>query len=373
MVDFKIEPFESGENPDWDRFLKGTPGGHHVQTSLWAIVKSSVGQKTMRVLATDGGSIIGGGQITVARVPGLGDIGFVPRGPIAAADRHEIMPALIDEVRSAAWSAGLKHLTVQPPLGDTYQTELLAQEGFSPTDQELVPAASTIVDLTSTEEELLLGMHKKTRYNIRLAARKGVTVRDGTEADLETFARFANLTGTRQGFEPYPASYYETMYHVFAEHGYSRLLMAEYESTPLVASLSIGFGSTMISKLPVWSGEHGDLHPNELAHWESMRAAKELGKTAYDFEGIDVRAASAMLAGEPLPETLRRSVARFKLNFGGDVVLFPPAHFDAPNRVVKWGYRSIVPRLSKAKPIRKIRARLRTRPDRSPAKSGSSP
>ena len=89
--------------------------------------------------------------------------------------------------------------------------------------------------------------------------------------------------------------------------------------------LLIGFGGTVVYKMEGWSGTSKDVHPNELLHWTGIDWARGRGYRYYDFDDISLRAARTVLAGEELPPTAS-SLTRFKLRFGGDVMVFPAAH-----------------------------------------------
>lgn len=356
----RISRSDTHEDQEWDSFLASVPGGHHVQTSLWAQVKRTVGMDAVRVVAFDGDELIGGGQILMSSVPVLGVVGYVARGPVVATNDPDVQRALIDEIGAVAHERGVRHLTIQPPTNSFAMGDVLQSAGFTSTVQTVVPSYSVVVDVARSLDDIRASLHKKTRYNIRLAERKGVTVRDGTEADLDTYYEIYASTAERQGFSPFPQDYYATMWRVFSPKGFARLSMVECEGEAVSAQLAISFGDTVINKLPGWSGAHGDRHPNELLHWDTIEWARAHGYRYYDFEGIDQRAAEAILAGDPLPEDLERSVTKFKLGFGGEAVRYPGAYFHARNAPVRWVYGSVLPKVSHWGPVRKGIGVLRT-------------
>jgi peptidoglycan pentaglycine glycine transferase (the first glycine) len=357
---YRFHTSRAFEDQEWDSFLVETPGGHHVQTSLWAQVKATVGMQAIRVLATEDGHLVGGGQVLMSRLPMIGVVGYVARGPLTASDDPLLSRMLLDRLRDAAREGGVRHLTIQPPTNGFELVAILEDERFRSTSQTVAPPASLVVDLTPPLEEIMSKMNKKTRYNVRHAERRGVTVRTGGESDLAAYCRIVEATAQRQGFRPFPSEYYTTMWRVLEPHGYLRLTVVEVEGEAIAAQFAVPFGDTVINKLGVWSGQHGNSHPNDLLHWEVMKWSKNHGYRFYDFEGIDLRGAEALSGGGSLPPDLERSVTRFKLGFGGDVCIFPGAYFDASSSMVRWLYGSAFPKVSGWEPVRKGVAMLRT-------------
>lgn len=358
---YVIHTSDASNEPAWDAFLAATPGGHHVQTSLWAQVKAVVGMNAVRVLATMDGKIIGGGQILIQRLPLLGSVGYVQRGPVVSIDDASLRESLINSIKDVARELGVRHLTIQPPPNGLDLESTLVQSGFQRTDQAVSPSASTIVDLQPALDAIMARMHKKTRYNIRLGARRGMTVRQGEEADFAVYHKMAESTALRQGFRPYPMEYYATMWRVLSPHGYLRFTVVENEGEVVAAQFAVPFGDTIVNKLPVWSGQRGGDHPNEVLHWDVIEWGKDHGFRFYDLEGIDMTAAHAILNGEPLPPDLEHSVTKFKLGFGGDVRIFPGTYFFASNALLKWTYGSALPRVSDWSVVKKAMATLRTK------------
>jgi lipid II:glycine glycyltransferase (peptidoglycan interpeptide bridge formation enzyme) len=136
-----------------------------------------------------------------------------------------------------------------------------------------------------------------------------------------------------------------------APPGHAQIFLAEYSGRPLSAALVIAFGDVVSYKRGGWSGEHGDLHPNELMHWAAMQWAKHEGYRCYDFEGIEWRPGDGGLS----------SVSTFKMGFGGQVVLLPSAYEHIDNPVLRRAYTWLAPRLSGSDRARWLINAIRTR------------
>jgi peptidoglycan pentaglycine glycine transferase (the first glycine) len=184
-------------------------------------------------------------------------------------------------------------------------------------------------------------MKDKTRYNIRLAQRKGVTVREGSEQDLEICHQLLTATSQRQGFPLPTGEYFLRMWRLLHPRGHLRMFLAEYEGEVLSSMLAIPFGDTVTFKFGGWSGRHGNRHPNELMHWVAMQTVKAEGFRYYDFESFDSGLARAILDGEPLSEPQARTVATFKLGFGGEVRVYPGPYERVSNPVLRRVYNPL--------------------------------
>jgi len=350
---YRLRRSDAARDPDWDHFLLTTPRGHHLQSSYWGAVKSILGWRAIRLLATDGATICGGAQVLLRDLPVLGSIGYVPLGPVLARPDPALRRLVLHGMQTIARAHRVQFLVVQPPAGQEALVADLLAYGFR-TAGDLVrphPKATLLVDLAPEEDALLAGMKSRTRYNIRLARRKGVRVRQGGEPDLPTFYRLLAMTGERQRFPVPSQRYFRDLLRIMAPPGHAKIFIAEAGGRPLSAALVIAFGGVVSYKRGGWSGEQGHLHPNELMHWEAMRWAKRAGYRCYDLEGIE----------PPGPDGGFSSVSAFKVGFGGEIVLLPGAYEQIRNPVLRRGYSWLGPRLSGSARARWLINRIRTR------------
>jgi peptidoglycan pentaglycine glycine transferase (the first glycine) len=360
---YQLRLSSSVRDPRWDRFLAGTTGGHHLQSTYWGRVKASLGWRTVRVTAVRDDRIYGGAQVLLRPLPVLGAIGYVALGPVLRSDDPALLDVVLRGVHTVARANRVLFLVVQPPAGQEAVVPGLLANGYRAAGDlvEPHPAATVLIDLGKDEDTLLAGMKKATRYNIRLAGRRGVRVREGTERDVPTFYRLLAMTGRRQGF-PIPAQeYFRDLHRIMAPPGHAKLFLAEYGAEPLSAALVIAFGDTVSYKRGAWSGQHRHLHPNELLQWTVMHWAKRQGYRYYDLEGIEAAAARAVLAGARPSTAAHDTVSAFKLGFGGDVSLAPAAYERIPNPALRHGYHWLVPHVLHSRPARWLVDAVRTR------------
>ncbi|TAK05255.1 peptidoglycan bridge formation glycyltransferase FemA/FemB family protein [Patescibacteria group bacterium] len=186
-----------------------------------------------------------------------------------------------------------------------------------------LPEHTLLLDLTQSEEALLAAMHHKTRYNLRLAQKHGVTVRIGGAGDWPAVWQIFAATAKRDGFSLHPEGYYQKMLTALAgpledaQTCTAHLVIAEHEDDLLAGMILIRFGDTAT----YLHGASADLKRNLMApyllHGEAMRIAKLAGCTRYDFWGV---------APPDAPASHRwTGITRFKTGFGGQRVSLPGA------------------------------------------------
>jgi peptidoglycan pentaglycine glycine transferase (the first glycine) len=200
-----------------------------------------------------------------------------------------------------------------------------------------------LLDLTLTEEELLANMKQKTRYNIRLASRKGVVIRPGTITDLELLYRMYNETSVRDGFVIRGEQYYTTLWQSFMSSlpessviPVAEPLIAEVEGVPVAAVIVFRFSRKAWYLFGMSTQVQRELMPNYLLQWEAIKRAKIAGCSVYDLWG----APDNFSENDPM-----WGVFRFKEGLGGQVLRTLGA-WDLPVRPFYYKlYTEILPRL----------------------------
>jgi lipid II:glycine glycyltransferase (peptidoglycan interpeptide bridge formation enzyme) len=341
---YEVHTSNATHDPAWDAFLAGTPGGHHVQTSLWGQLKAAFGWDVARLVVTEAGRIVAGAQLLTRPLPLLGSVGYITKGPLCAEDEPALHQLVIAELLRLAEQRHVAYLIVEPPNNGASLAAPLIAAGFRCSRIEVAPTATLIMDLALDLPELLKRMKRQTRQNVLRAEREGITVREGSEQDLLTFYRLYLSTGRRQRFAPYPQEYFAAMWRILGAAGHAALLLAEYEGEAVSALLLIPFGDTVLAKTLGWSGEHGNRRPNEALFWAAVRWAKAHGYRRFDFEGLEPNVARAILDGQPLAAAMEHSPSFFKIGFGGQIVLCPPAYVRARSRLLRLADRQIIAR-----------------------------
>lgn len=356
---YRVSLSNNLEDPAWDAFVAGTPGGHHVQTSLWAQVKASIGWSFERVVIRQGTEIAGGAQVLMRPLALGRTVGFVSKGPLLVEGDSHLAQLVLESLLDLVRRHHVQSLIVQPAIQSQSLVDAMADHGFRPTSIEVAPTATVIIDLKPPLQQILSGMKRSTRYNIRLSQRRSVAVREGDFDDLATYYRLLLDTARRKQFSVFPEEYYRAMWRIMEPHGYLKLFIAEFEGQVLAAMIAVPFGDTLLNKLSVWSGEQGQVKPNEALQWAAIEWARSHGYRYYDLEGIEPDVARRAVEQQP-PDPMDDPLSRFKLGFGGRVTLLPSATFYIANPILRQAAPYVLSRLSGQSLLKRTLSHLRT-------------
>jgi lipid II:glycine glycyltransferase (peptidoglycan interpeptide bridge formation enzyme) len=326
---------------EWDNFLSTVPGGHHVQSTLWAQVKALSKWKAIRIIVYEQERIIGGAQLLIRTIASLASIVYLTKGPIVLDNNLEVADVIINYACRVCREHRALIFVVQPANNGYEIASHLPECGFRPSLLKLAPVASLLLDLTSPIDQIMSNLKRQTRQNIRRGDEAGVIVREGREKDIDIFYEFYSITSRRHSFSPYSKQYFVHMQELFEPQGYFKLLFSEYLEKPISSLLIIPFGETVIAKTLGWSGDLPEFRPNDCLFWNAIKWSKMHGYHYFDFEGIDMESAKAILAGQSLPTNIQHSRDLFKLGYGGDVVIYPQAFVIIHNPLVNWIYKII--------------------------------
>lgn len=293
----------------WESFLTDHPQAHLLQTAAWGDLKAKYGWSAERIQS---GSC--GAQVLFRRLPLGLTLAYVPKGPVGM-----WLPDIIPSLDSLCHHHQAFALKIEPDARWTPDlAERLRDHGFAPSSHSIQPRRTLVVDLRGTEEQILARMHQKTRYNIRLASRKGVSVR--AWRDLETFGEMMQETAVRDAFGAHVPDYYREAYQQFHPHGACELFVAEYNDVPLAAIMVFVRGSRAWYFYGASRSVERNRMPTYLLQWEAMLWARSKGSTAYDLWGVPDAEQDALEDQFPTRRDGLWGVYRFKRGFGGELV-----------------------------------------------------
>ena len=338
---YSVRISRAPDDPDWDDFLESTPMGNHAQASCWGRARASIGWKPIRVVVSADGRVVAGVQMLTRPLPATGDAGFVFRGPVIPDGQPELAELVFDEMMALGKTNDVQYLVVQPPRGGDWMLDKLARLGLRLGAFDIQHASTVCIDLQPDVDQLLKNLSRQRRQNVRTAEKGGINVRRGTEADLPTFNRLKDLHSARLGYSRRDEGYYTELWHALAPRGNAVLFVAEYEGEPVSALLALPFGVNCTHLERPWSGEHGELRPNELLEWEVIKWAKSEGYRFTDLGGLPDVIAEAIRSGQEVPRDPQYSAPLFKLKWGGEVVVDPHSYDYVYNPLLRFGYRCI--------------------------------
>jgi lipid II:glycine glycyltransferase (peptidoglycan interpeptide bridge formation enzyme) len=200
------------------------------------------------------------------------------------------------------------------PLAEEWQAAF-SYTGFVKAFESIQPDDRQIVTLPATEEELLAQMKQKGRYNIRVAEKAGVQVRESTKkslaADVDIFYTIFQDTAKRDKFSIRPKSYFEGLTEMLYEHNAGRLFIASHENTPLAAAIITLHDGVASYLYGASSSQQRQVMAPYAMHFAAMQWAMSLDAKTYDLLAIK-------------PDTDKKhaydGITRFKQQFGGEAV-----------------------------------------------------
>jgi lipid II:glycine glycyltransferase (peptidoglycan interpeptide bridge formation enzyme) len=294
----------------WTDFLSQYPDAHILQTAAWGELKSGFDWQVAHVVAGSSGA-----QILFRKLPLGLSFAYIPKGPVGD-DWDRLWP----EVDSICKEKRAVFLKVEADLweGDSDSIEGgQPPSGFHLSLHEIQPPRTLIVDLQGTEDQILARMKQKTRYNIRLARRKGIIIRE--TSDIDTFYQLMQVTGERDAFGVHSREYYHRVLDLFEPRGHCRLFCAEFEEQPLAGLMVFAYGKRAWYFYGASSNEYRHLMPTYLLQWKAMQWAKAQGSTEYDLWGVPDEDQETLEANFLERRDGLWGVYRFKRGFGGEI------------------------------------------------------
>ena len=295
----------------WKQFVSAHPEMHVLQTAEWGELKKSFGWDVARLISGDAGV-----QILFRKLPLGFTVAYLPK-PVSSEQFLGISEKFWNEIDFICRKKRAVFLKIEPDLWDDEPPLRITQYALQTALHNIQPPRTIVISLAGTEDDILARMKQKCRYNVRLAEKKGVTVRAWD--DLDGFHRLMQVTGGRDGFGVHSLEYYKKAYEVFHPAGTAELLVAEFEGKPLAALMIFAIGARSWYLYGASNDEERNRMPTYLLQWEAVRWARAHGCTEYDLWGVpDADEATLEAEFETRHDGLW-GVYRFKRGFGGEV------------------------------------------------------
>ena len=318
---------------EWNHYLLKQTDAHLLQTGEWGELKSAFGWKPVRIVNGEAGI-----QVLFRKLPLGFTIGYIPKAAFSF-QRLAISEGLWREIDVVCRQNRAIFLKLEPDLWDdeklgTWNLELRT----SP--HNIQPPRTIIVDIKGSEDEILACMKQKTRYNIRLAEKKGVTVR--TWEDIESFHKMMLVTGGRDEFGVHSLEYYRRAYELLHPKQMGELLLAEYQGKSLAALFVAQNGKRAYYLYGASTDEERNRMPTYLLQWEAMKWAKARGCEEYDLWGVPDEDEATLEANFEQRHDGLWGVYRFKRGFGGELKRAAQALDRVYNPLLYWAYLRFV-------------------------------
>ncbi len=314
---------------DWNQFLSAHPNAHLLQTGEWGELKSAFGWKPVRIVSGEEGV-----QILFRKLPLGFTIGYIPKSVIS--NQFSVFSDnLWDEINLVCKRNRAIFLKLEPDLWENEKPDTLNLK-LETSQHNIQPPRTIIVDLSHDEETILSRMKQKTRYNIRLAEKKGVIVR--TWDDLESFHKMMLITGGRDGFGVHSYEYYKRAYELMHPKQMCEILLAEHQGKPLAALFVARNGNRAYYLYGASTDEERNRMPTYLLQWEAMKWAKARGCDEYDLWGVPDEDEDTLEANFEKRHDGLWGVYRFKRGFGGELKRAVQAMDRVYNPLLYWAY-----------------------------------
>jgi peptidoglycan pentaglycine glycine transferase (the first glycine) len=362
------------ENNSWNSLISKLPNPHFLQTYEWGQVKAKYGWEPIYLVWDNEGkmkeerdtnrlsafvfdpsaaALILKRQILRNAFAARLSILYAPKGPLLDWSNEALRNRVFNDLQSFAKKQGAIFLKMDPDMvlgtgipdsvddvidenGQAVVSEL-KRRGWGYSSDQIQFKNTILIDLNPSEEELLARMKQKTRYNIRLAEKKGVSFRVGKLEDLPMLYKMYAETSLRDGFVIRDEGYYRTVWNIFMDSNEPTCepLIAEVNNEPVAAIFVFYFSGRAYYVYGMSREVHRERMPAYLLQWEAIKRAKAKGCAIYDLWGApDVFDESDSMWG----------VYRFKEGLGGKVVRTLGAWDYAPNRLWYKMYSEIIPR-----------------------------
>lgn len=312
--------FVNSENiAAYDAYVEAHPKGHFMQSSMWS--KQKPDWKWEAILSKDeAGNIRGAMSVLIRKVPYLPyTLMYAGRGPVCDVHDKEVVADLTEGAKKLAKKYKAYSLKIDPDVlaEDTEFAEMMKSLGYKHLDtgknfSGIQPRFVFRLNVEGkSEDEVFALFHSKTRYNIRVAERKGVEVKIMGKEAVADFSRIMLETGVRDGFVVRNEAYFANMLDNLGDH--ARLYMAYSDGVAIAGTLAILYGDKVWYLYGASSNEHRNLMPNYLLQWNMIKWSIENGCRIYDFRGV---------SGDLSEDNPLYGLYRFKKGFNGDFTEF---------------------------------------------------
>jgi lipid II:glycine glycyltransferase (peptidoglycan interpeptide bridge formation enzyme) len=302
------------------------PGSDVAQLSVWADVRRPAGFEPLYVLVRRGAELVGGALVMSRRLPLIGEVGYVPYGPVIVldTDREPVIAVLVAALRRQA-KRKMRMLFIQPPLGGDDVGLEFRRQGFRLSQANIAPSASLRLDLAKDEDELFAGLRRTFQKKARRWPRQGVHVRRGTQEDVALLARLHATTAQHQGFTPMTPDYVTNLYRQLVSAGRAELFVGEVEGNPVCTKLFTSCGGVLKERLTGMDRDDATVRlgvPGAVL-WGAILWAKANGYRWFDFGGIREKAATSILDREEPDLSGLTGGELYKYGFGGTAFRYP--------------------------------------------------
>lgn len=259
----------------WDALVQ-----HPLQSWAWGEFRQAIGTDVVRCVVEKNKKITDAWQLTFHRLPYTPfTVGYFPKGPFPTKQMFDELTKLGERKRSI-------FIQLEPNIIASSQSAVRHNQLCNTSHHPLFTKYTFVLDLTKSEDELLSAMNQKTRYNIRLAQKHGVVVKEDNSARaFADYLRLTNQTTQRQHFYAHNQLYHEHLWEILSKAGIAHLFTASLNHETLAAWILFGWKETLYYPYGASSREHREVMAPHLLLWKAAVWAKERGFKYFDLWG----------------------------------------------------------------------------------------
>jgi lipid II:glycine glycyltransferase (peptidoglycan interpeptide bridge formation enzyme) len=275
---------------------------HPLQSKEWGQFRQKTGVEVIEVAP--------GFQMTLHQIPKIPwNIGYIPK---CSHPTESVVRKLVEvgKEKNCIFIKLEPNILQSPSL----TSEFLALN-LKPSSHPLFTQFTFHLDLTQSEEELLKNMKSKTRYNLKIAQKNNVVVKEETSDEaFKKYLKLSRQTWNRQKFYGHTENYHRLMWETLQPKGIAHLLIAYYNDIPLVAWIVFLYKGVLYYPYGASSSEHKDVMASNLMMWEAIKWGKKHGAKLFDMWGS--------LGPDPDTKDPWYGFHRFKEGYGGKLIEF---------------------------------------------------
>lgn len=263
---------------------------HPIQSWAWGDFKKSMGAIPERIGFFEDGKLVGGLQIIFSKLSKTRyTIGYSAKGIIPNDEQMGI-------IKIAAKKHNAVFIKIEPDIYEPVSSNSQENKSFIDTEKYLLSKGAARgkplftkydfhLNISAGYDELLASFHSKTRYNIRLAEKKGVKIiENSTEKGMENYISLMYETTKRQNFFNHNAQYFQNLFKIFPKSNL-KIFEAVYEEEVLTAWILFKFNGKLYYPYGASSNNHRELMPNNLIMWKAIQYGKEANCSLFDLWG----------------------------------------------------------------------------------------
>ena len=230
---------------------------------------------------------------------------------------------MLDELKDLAKKENLIFIKLEPNVVKDEKIITLLKKNGAVKGKTLFTPTTFWIDLTPGEEDLLNSFSSKTRYNIRLAQKYGLEVKeDNSDEAFENYLKLTKETSKRQGFYAHTERYHRLMWKYLKPSGIAHLLTAKYKGEIITTWILFTFKDFLYYPYGASTDKYKNVMANNLMMWEAIKLGKKLGLTTFDLWGREEG----------------KGFTKFKEGYNPKVVTFIGT-WDLPTSILYWPYR----------------------------------